>query len=112
MGTRGRLETHWIISFEEEVVVASRIRSDARIVVDGTEREWRATAPSAHHLCCQQLFFFGTFGVSPQILSKLRHALMKFAEHDVGSVSSQNFRNGLLGSAQLIGIPDYKLSGF
>ena len=72
----------------------------------------RSATPAAHHLCRQQFFILGTLRVFLQIPAKVGDTLMELAKDDVSSVSSENFRLGLLNSTHLIGIAQDKLARF
>ena len=84
--------TDRVVFLEEEDVVSPPVCAQFRIVVQGTQGERRAAAPTSHDLRRYQFLAFGSACVRLQVLTKSGNPLVQFAEDHITSITPQGIR--------------------
>src|ERR1041385_6858682 len=111
MRTTRCFQTSLVIFLKHEGVVSLRVCAELGIIMERTQRERRATAPTAHHLGGQQFFFVGRVRIRFEKAAEVGNPLMKLAKNDVCAVVAEYFRGGLLHAADFVPVADHELNG-
>ena len=90
MGAGRCLVAKRIVFLIEEVIVAPRVGSQRRIVVERAARQGSAAPPAPHHLGRQQFLLTAACGVRLQILAERSHPLIQLPEGEIGAVATED----------------------
>ena len=112
MRTTRCLQTSLVIFLKHEGVVPLRVCPELGIIMERAQRERSATAPTAHHLGCQQFFFVRRVRIRLEKAAKVGNPLMKLTKNDVRAVVAEYFRRGLLHAADFVRVAEHEFTGF
>src|SRR5262249_36215192 len=111
MRTTRCFKSSFVVFLKHEGVVPVRVRPELRTIMEWAKRQRCATAPTTHHLGCQQFLFIGSARIRLEKAAEVSDSLIKLSKDDVRAIASEDLRCSLLHTTEFIAVAEHEFSG-